>query len=133
MTGPIPELTECEQGRVRNCNRTEPEAMGPRDSVPITLRDGPLGGLDLCAVAWTEPLYPRSVVNRAGRTYVDPAASAEEREVALAIINNWRSAHAFPLNTLQMSLRGIANQIDRDPTIAQRIKRLPSIRHKLER
>jgi len=53
--------------------------------------------------------------------------------MALAVINNWRSSHSYPLNALQVSLRKLAPKIDGDPTVAQRIKRLPSIRHKLER
>jgi hypothetical protein len=53
--------------------------------------------------------------------------------MSLAVINNWRSSHSYPLNALQVSLRKLAVKYDRDPTVAQRIKRLPSIRHKLER
>ena len=59
--------------------------------------------------------------------------SREERELALAVINNWRSSHGFPLNTLQMNLRSTVAKFDNDATIAQRIKRIASIRHKLER
>src|SRR3954453_15169180 len=84
-------------------------------------------------MAWTEPAYPRGEVRRAGRTYIDPGATPEAREMALAVINNWRSSHSFPLNTLQVNLRNVSTQNDADPTTAQRIKRLPSIRHKLER
>lgn len=87
--------------------------------------------LDSDRVAWTEPAYSRSAVNRAGQTYVANDVSLEDRELALAVINNWRSSHSFPLNTLQNNLRGVANHHDADPTVAQRIKRLPSIRHKL--
>jgi hypothetical protein len=53
--------------------------------------------------------------------------------MALAIINNWRSSHRYPLNGIQVNLRKITTKLDSDPTVAQRIKRLPSIRHKLER
>jgi hypothetical protein len=84
-------------------------------------------------MAWAEPLYTRKMVKEAGQTYVAALASREDRELALAIINNWRSAHGFPLNTLQVNLRWVAGQFDNDPTVAQRIKRLPSIRSKLER
>lgn len=84
-------------------------------------------------MAWVEPAYSRGHVNRAGATYVDRAASLEDRELALVTINNWRSSHAFPLNTFQVNLRNISGQCDSHPTVAQRIKRLPSIRHKLER
>lgn len=85
------------------------------------------------ATIWTSPVHSRGEVDRAGRTYVDTSAKPEERELALATINNWRSSHSFPLNTLQMNLRNRAAAVDSDATIAQRIKRLPSIRHKLDR
>jgi len=84
-------------------------------------------------MAWVAPAYTRGQVDRAGGTYIADLASREDRELALSVINNWRTSHGFPLNTLQMNLRDVANRYDRDPTIAQRIKRLPSIRHKLER
>src|SRR4051794_19722220 len=45
----------------------------------------------------------------------------------------FRSSHSFPLNTVTVNLRTVAADRDDDPTVAQRIKRLPSIRHKLER
>lgn len=83
-------------------------------------------------MAWTTPIYSRTAVDKAGSTYVDAAASPTEREIALGVINNWRSAHSFPLNTFQINLRRMS-QHDTDVTVAQRIKRLPSIRHKLER
>lgn len=64
---------------------------------------------------------------------VDGAAPPEEKELALVVINNWRWSHAFPLHTFQMNLRRQASQRDRPSTVAQRLKRLPSIRHKLDR
>ena len=85
-------------------------------------------------MAWIVPAYSRTKVDAAGETYIDTAATLEDRELALAVINNWRSSHSFPLNTLTVNLRSVANRVDTgDPLIAQRIKRLPSIRHKLER
>jgi hypothetical protein len=84
-------------------------------------------------MAWTRPEYSRSQMDRFGKTYMDPNASPEDREIALSAINNWRSSHSFPLNTFQINLRRVANRLDDYPTVAQRIKRLPSIRHKLER
>ncbi len=84
-------------------------------------------------MAWTTPAYSRTKVNEAGATYIDTAASAEDRELARTVINNWRSSHSYPLNTLQVNLRGVAGRFDSNATVAQRIKRLPSIRHKLER
>lgn len=80
---------------------------------------------------WTRPLHSKSAVNRAAKTYMDESSSATDRAEALAVMNNWRSSHRFPLNTLQMTLRRYAREIDADALIAQRIKRLPSIRNKL--
>jgi hypothetical protein len=84
-------------------------------------------------MASVRPEYTREEINKAARAYIDPATRPEDREMALAAINNWRSSHSYPLNALQITLRQRAAKIDIDPTVAQRIKRLPSIRHKLER
>lgn len=89
--------------------------------------------LESALMAWASPAYSRSKVDQAGLAYIDADSSPEDRELALAVISNWRSSHSFPLNTLQVNLRNAAARFDRGPTVAQRIKRLPSIRHKLER
>jgi hypothetical protein len=89
--------------------------------------------VELPSVAWTEPLYTRRTVDEAGRTLIAEMASREDRELALATTNNWRSCHAFPLNTFQINLRRVARSCDSDATVAQRIKRLPSIVTKLQR
>ena len=51
----------------------------------------------------------------------------------LDVVDNFRSAHAFPLNTLQVNLRNHADAIDHESIIAQRLKRLSSILIKLDR
>src|SRR5919204_46159 len=84
-------------------------------------------------MAWTTPLYSHEQIDEAGRILIATLASPEDRERALAITNNWRSSHAFPLNTFQMTLRRVVRRFDADPTVAQRTKRLPSIVSKLER
>lgn len=87
-----------------------------------------------CCMNWVEPHYSREQVRKAGRAFVDPATGLEERELARAVINNWRSAHGFPLNSVQVGLRNKVRRLSSaDPVIAQRTKRLPSIRRKLER
>ncbi|HEX3041402.1 MAG TPA: RelA/SpoT domain-containing protein [Solirubrobacterales bacterium] len=85
------------------------------------------------ATTWTEPRYSRTKIDKAGACYSDPNSRQIDRDKARVIINNWRSSHSYPLNTLQINLRRAAGQFDPEPTVAQRIKRLPSIRHKLER
>lgn len=63
----------------------------------------------------------------------DFIASFDRQERALVVINNWRSSHNFPLNTFQNGLRQRAKQVDSKGLVAQRIKRLASIKAKLER
>jgi hypothetical protein len=84
-------------------------------------------------MAWTTPEFTKGEIQRAGKSIVDPQASADQRKLAIAVVNNWRSAHGFPLNTLQVGLRRRAQKVDPDALVAQRIKRLPSIVGKLER
>lgn len=48
------------------------------------------------------------------------------------IINNWRSAHSYPLNIMQNNLRRASKRFDDSAVIAQRIKRLSSIKLKLQ-
>jgi hypothetical protein len=85
-------------------------------------------------VTWIQPQHSREQVRKAGRTFVDPGTSSVDREAARAVINNWRSAHGFPLNSVQVVLRNKVSRLSSgDPVIAQRTKRLPSITRKLER
>jgi hypothetical protein len=82
---------------------------------------------------WAVPAFDRSRVDWAGAKLLDALISEDDLEEAIAIINNWRSSHSFPLNTFQLTLRRNARQVSHSPTIAQRIKRLSSIRSKLRR
>ena len=50
------------------------------------------------------------------------------------MINEWRMAHAFPLNTIRGRLRNKVAEVDRRrPFVSQRIKRLPAVESKLRR
>lgn len=93
-------------------------------------------------MAWAEPAYEKEHVNRAGRMLVRSmhddivrwdGATWGEYWRAIEIINNWRGSHGYPLNTFQMNLRGVVRRFETEPLIAERIKRLYSIGHKLER
>ena len=84
-------------------------------------------------MAWTEPQYSKGQVDKAGQTLVSAAASYADLYDAMAVVNNWRSSHSFPLNTLQVGLRQRARQVDPDALVAQRIKRMSSIEAKLSR
>jgi hypothetical protein len=85
-------------------------------------------------MTWIEPHHSREAVKRAGREFIDPSTSSADRELARAVINNWRSAHGFPLNSVQVVLRNkVRTLTSGDPVVAQRTKRLPSIVRKLDR
>jgi hypothetical protein len=82
-------------------------------------------------MAWAIPEYSLKEVDWAGRILASQQPDAFDLTNAIEIINNWRSSHYFPLNTLQIGLRRKAHSIYKKYLIAQRIKRLPSIQEKL--
>lgn len=84
-------------------------------------------------MAWAAPNYTKREVDRAGRALVSDELLQPDFSHALAVLNNWRSCHSFPLNTFQVGLRHKARSVDPDALVAQRIKRLSSIEAKLRR
>lgn len=52
---------------------------------------------------------------------------------ARAVLSNFRSAHAFPLNAVTVTVRQKALSINPNAVVAQRLKRLPTILDKLVR
>lgn len=83
-------------------------------------------------MAWTTPQYTKSTVGKAGERLIDPK-TPEEYIDSLKVLSNWRSAHAYPLNSMQMSLRYQAQKINKTAIISQRLKRIESIKGKLHR
>jgi hypothetical protein len=87
-------------------------------------------------MAWATLKYSPAKIDAAGELIArGPAATTTSDDVdeAIDIVSNWRSCHSFPLNTFQMTLRRKAGAIYEKALVAQRIKRLPAIQHKLER
>ena len=97
---------------------------------------------------WERPRFSRKQVRRAGdilaKELEPPFAWGDEGEriiqeaifresTARHVFNNWRSAHAYPLNTFQVTLRSRAHKVDPEALTAQRLKRAPSILAKLQR
>jgi hypothetical protein len=107
----------------------------------LLLKGATFGDPPLDEMPYERPLFTPSQVNRAGRllvaapdTYAE-MTEEEEREVygALAIIHNWRAAHAYPLNAIYVTLANKAKRVDGQANAAQRLKRLASILDKLFR
>lgn len=79
------------------------------------------------------PQYSREAVNRAGRTLTQTNPPPDEYARAIEVMSNWRSSHAYPINTFQATLRERLKTIDPHAIVAQRLKRAPSIIAKLRR
>jgi len=85
-------------------------------------------------MAWTTPQYTKGEIDRAGDILISGSLTTEDEwQRALTIINNWRSAHGYPLQALKMTLRTRARKVDASAIVSQRLKRLPSIDTKLRR
>ena len=78
---------------------------------------------------WEIPKYSKSEINKAGSIIADSSSSKEDRDNALIVLNNWRAAHAYPLQVICSNLR-LRNP---DAIVVQRLKRLESITGKIER
>lgn len=78
---------------------------------------------------WETPKYSKSEINKAGSIIADSNSSKEDRNNALIILNNWRAAHAYPLQVICSNLR-LRNP---EAIVVQRLKRLDSITGKIER
>lgn len=78
---------------------------------------------------WAVPIYTKAQIERAGKTLARPYLPSEEKKEALNVLNNWRASHAYPLQVIASNLR----RNNPNAIVVQRLKRLDSIVHKLER
>lgn len=81
---------------------------------------------------WKTPEYSKKQINEAGTVIRNFDSSTQVYADALKIVDNWRSAHAYPLHVFYMNLRGKAGNRS-DILVAERLKRLESIEKKLQR
>ncbi|HEY6895695.1 MAG TPA: RelA/SpoT domain-containing protein [Rhodocyclaceae bacterium] len=79
------------------------------------------------------PQNSRALVDRAGRVLAAEESTADAIERAWEVLANWRSSHAFPLNTITMNLRQKVNRLHQAGLVVQRLKRTRSILAKLVR
>jgi ppGpp synthetase/RelA/SpoT-type nucleotidyltranferase len=89
---------------------------------------------------YVQPEYSREEVNDAAKALLQADQLSgpitekwvKEQIHIYRVVNNWRASHQRPLNTFSMTLRNRAKQISgEDIIIAQRVKRLESIKSKL--
>lgn len=77
--------------------------------------------------------FSRAAIDRAGRSLLDEDSTTEASDVAWEALANWRSMHAFPLNTITMDLRQKVKRVRSDANVVQRLKRARSILAKLQK
>ena len=53
---------------------------------------------------WKEPEYTRKQINEAGIIVRDSSIQGIKREEALKVLDNWRSAHAYPMHVFYINL-----------------------------
>lgn len=90
---------------------------------------------------WTTLQHSKSAVRKAGECIIeiedDSTLSLDLfiRKItdSYRILNNWRSSHAYPLQSMLMHFRNKALEVDRNAIVVQRLKRTPSILSKLRR
>ncbi len=81
---------------------------------------------------WKKVEYSKKEINSAGELITNKSISKEQRDQALRVIDNWRAAHAFPLQVIYMNLKRMTEGKE-GTIVAQRLKRLDSIENKLLR
>ncbi len=80
---------------------------------------------------WAARTVSKGQINRAGRALVEMPHDDPAREAEIAVVDSWRSCHAYPLQVIKMTLLKRARKIDPSALVAQRLKRRPSIEIKL--
>lgn len=84
-------------------------------------------------MAWEKPKYNKQEINLSGKVLINNKRSAEEKDRAIIVLDNWRAAHGYPLHIFQMTLKKKAHKVDKNALISQRLKRVPAIVYKLQR
>lgn len=83
---------------------------------------------------YTKPVHTRAEVNAAARAlvaFIIDNAPVEGAVAAISIIENFRAAHNYPLNSFHITLKRRAVSVAKSAVTAQRTKRMRSIINKL--
>jgi putative GTP pyrophosphokinase len=83
------------------------------------------------------PKFSKTQINQAGEFFrtihLSKLPNFEKWLEAYKVLSNFRVSHSYPINTFNSTLRKKLKRIDPDALVAQRLKRTPSILHKLDR
>jgi ppGpp synthetase/RelA/SpoT-type nucleotidyltranferase len=94
-------------------------------------------------MAWAKPQHQKGRIDWAGEILAkeyEPHSDGEPWDedamgnflLAIEIVNNWRAIHSYPLQAMKMTLKRRAKRICPTAIVAQRLKRLASIKLKLK-
>lgn len=78
-------------------------------------------------------LYSKKQINSAWISLIKDNLSENEMKENLLILNNWRTAHDYPMNTFQSLLRSKIKSLQYSAVVVERLKRTHSIIGKLKR
>lgn len=81
---------------------------------------------------WKVIEYSRNQIIKAGKKIKKEDITLAEKQQAIAVIDNWRAAHGYPLHVIYMNLRRMAEN-KTGIIVVERLKRLDSIIGKLKR
>src|SRR5689334_15705630 len=84
-------------------------------------------------MSWITRKYSKSSVDKAGRVLIDKNSLDEEILKSTDIVNNWRSAHSFPLHIFKKRLKSVSEKVEPKTLVVRRLKRNPAIIRKLLR
>jgi len=84
-------------------------------------------------MSWIELEYSKKAVRRAGDCLLSLESDFEDFLKAYNVMDNWRSSHSYPIQSMLGYFRKKAKSIDNDSIVVQRLKREPSILSKLRR
>jgi hypothetical protein len=84
-------------------------------------------------LSWVELKYSKKVVRRSGDYLISDDPDMDKFLEAFNVLENWRSSHAYPLQSMLGYYRKKAFEVDSNAVVVKRLKRTPSILAKLRR
>lgn len=84
-------------------------------------------------LSWVELKYSKNAVRRSGDYLISDDFDKDKFFEASNVFDNWRSSHAYPLQTMLSYYRKKAFEADSNAVVVKRLKRTPSILAKLQR
>lgn len=82
---------------------------------------------------WIELEHSKKAVRRSGDYLISDGFDIEKFLDAYQVLENWRSSHAYPIQSMLGYFRKKAFEIEPSAIVARRLKRTPSILSKLKR